>query len=194
MKKIPVGATIAHAYRFAFLNFFKLLGVMWLPWAIMTALGLAISKTSMAFSTAIMSHDSAQIRHALIYLMPFLSADAPLALHADDGIDGTGTGTKNGSPYYYFSLGKPLWRASGAFLLLIMVVIGCWIAVVLGGIVLVFVMNLVAKTLMVGTFAKFVVGLSIAIAFCAYIYIIVRSSFLLMPVVIAEEKISLKRA
>ena len=31
MKKIPVGATIAHAYRFAFGDFLKILGVMWLP-------------------------------------------------------------------------------------------------------------------------------------------------------------------
>ena len=42
MAKIPVGATISHAYQFAFQKFFAVLGIVWLPWAILAALGARV--------------------------------------------------------------------------------------------------------------------------------------------------------
>jgi hypothetical protein len=82
----------------------------------------------------------------------------------------------------------------GAFLLLMAVVIGCWLALMAAGATSGFLINLIARTLFVAAIAKIAVGLVIAVAFFVYIYVIIRSSFLLAPVVIAEEKANLKRA
>lgn len=44
MNKISVGATIAHAYSFAFGKFPALLGIVWLPWVILITIGMLMSR------------------------------------------------------------------------------------------------------------------------------------------------------
>ena len=43
MKKIPVGATIAHAYRFAFANALTVLKAIWLPMLAQLAIAMALA-------------------------------------------------------------------------------------------------------------------------------------------------------
>jgi hypothetical protein len=44
MKKIPVGATIAHAYRFAFSQFLPVLRALWIPLLLQLAVVLVLSR------------------------------------------------------------------------------------------------------------------------------------------------------
>jgi hypothetical protein len=189
MKKIPVGATIAHAYRFAFGDFFRVLGVIWLPWAILTVGGFLLLRTSAAFTTAMASHDSATIRHTVALTAPFYLLGMFMLFMQITGLTELALGVRKGSPYYYFSLGKAVWRVIGAFLLLALLVLACGIVMAAGAIALGFIMKVSNVPVLTGS----VMLLAGVAAFCAYIYILVRCSFLLIPVTIAEEKISLRR-
>ena len=59
VSKIPVGATIAHAYRFAFGNFAQIASIVWLPWLILSAGAFLMRAQTLAFSNAIVTHDTA---------------------------------------------------------------------------------------------------------------------------------------
>jgi hypothetical protein len=190
MKKIPVGATIARAYRFAFGDFFRILGVIWLPWAIISVGGFLVLRTSAALSAAMASNNTANAGRIMVALGPFYLATVILLFMQITGITELALGLRKGSPYYYFSLGKPVWRVIGAFLLLALVVIISAVAMVAGGIALGF----ITKLLNVPVLTTLIFLLGGVSAFCAYIYVLVRCSFLLIPVIIAEEKISLKGA
>lgn len=196
MKKIPVGATIAHAYRFALQDFFKIFGIMWLPTLIMVASALALTKPLLALTTAITGSPS-NVWHALTFLLPLYLAMFVFVAMIIVGVTQHALGLRTGSPFYYFSLGRPLWRLIAAFLLIILIIFGTYIALLLAGIILGFAGALLAKivNLSLGTGAiAALAAVAFILVFGAYIYAMTRLTFLLAPVVIAEEKIGLKRS
>jgi hypothetical protein len=193
MKKIPVGATIALAYCFAVSDFFKIFGIMWLPWALMVAGGLALSYTTRTL-TLPAPGSPVMMWRILMFLVPFYVVMAVFLFMQVAGVLELALGQKTGSPHYYFSLGKPVWRLVGGFLLLVVLVIACWLVAVIGGIVLTFIANLAAKAVNFPGLTKLVMIPVAMAAFCTYVYAVVRLGLLWMPVIIAEEKISLRRA
>ncbi|HEX4272224.1 MAG TPA: hypothetical protein VHZ32_12585 [Rhizomicrobium sp.] len=70
MIKIPVGKTIAHAYGFAFRDFFRILGVMWLPMAIMWIPGIFLQRRIMAFQAHATAGDLSVFQEMWPILLP----------------------------------------------------------------------------------------------------------------------------
>jgi hypothetical protein len=186
MAKIPVGATIAQAYRFAFADFLKILGVMWLAMAIMWIPGL-IFRSQMA---AVASHDPAAIRQMLPFLVPFYLVAFVLISMQMIGLAKLALGVHRGPGWIYFSLGKPVWRLIGSLLLLIVAMIVGWLIALLAGFLTGLLLGLLAKavnfqplTVTIG----FAIAISVIAIWCGYIYSAIRLTFLLLPV-IADER------
>ena len=195
MSKIPVGATIAGAYRFAFGGFISLASIVWLPWLILTAAGLLLRSQTLVFSNAIANRDMAAIGAGFAIMMPFYLLSIFLLFLQIAGITEQALGQRTGSPYFYFSVGKPVWRLIGASLLMTLIFVGSYLLLVAAGILLGIVATLLAKAMNLagGVFAIAVALLMVA-ATCAYFYCAVRATFLLNPVVIAEKRISIRRS
>ncbi len=198
MRKISVGATIAYAYRFAIGGFPRVLSIVWLPWLILAAGGLLLRSSTTAFSTAIATRDFEGISHLLIVLVPFYILTVILLFMQIAGITQQALGVRTGSPYYYFSLDKPVWRLLGAFLLTTLIALGSYILLLSAGLLLGIVVAILAKVINVSPATRGILGIGAAIAiiavFCAYVYALVRMTFFLNPVVVAEHQINLKRS
>jgi hypothetical protein len=198
MKKIPVGATIAHAYRFAFLDFFKILGVMWLPMAILWLPGLFMKRQMMALSAQMGARNFSGFREMLWFLVPFYLVALIFIFMQIIGIAQLALGRRSGPAWFYFSLGKPVWRLIGSFLLFMLACIIGWLAALLGDLLIGYLLKLLIRTLLAFFIASpysspvaMVIGFLAAVIliapWCGLIYCAVRLSFLLTPVVAAQE-------
>jgi hypothetical protein len=78
MTRIPVGATIARTYRFAFSDFFKILGLIWLPWAITSLCGYFLLQRLINVLAAIGKMDFSSALNLTWIFIPFLMAGAVL--------------------------------------------------------------------------------------------------------------------
>src|ERR1700760_1921211 len=114
MKKIPVGATIAHAYRFAFGQAPTLLRAIWLPLLIQLVVVFFLIKRSALLFAAMQAQDpsvSALIGPVLLLFVPvailfFVQLTAAME-------------TALGEPprsWFYFPIGRKMWRVLGGFL------------------------------------------------------------------------------
>jgi hypothetical protein len=189
MKKIPVGATIAHAYRFAFGDFFKILGVMWLPLMILWTPSLLMRTRMTALSAQFAAHDFSGIREMWGVLLPLYLAALVFLFMQMIGIARLALGLQRGPVWFYFSLGKPVWRLIGSYLLLIVAFIIGSLAVILGSVLIGFVVGLIAKFVnnsAFGVIMAILAGLAMFTLWCGYLYCFVRLTFLLVPVVAAE--------
>jgi len=189
MKKIPVGATIARAYRFAFSDFFKILGVMWLPMGIMWLPGFFVRQRMMELSAQLTAHNFSGFGAMMWFLVPFYLVALVLIFMQIIGIAQIALDRRKGPVWFYFWLGRPVWRLIGSFLLLIVAFVIGWIAVLLGGVVIGFLLGLISKAVnnsVFGTAVAVVTGLAFIVLWCGYFYSLIRLTFLLVPVVAAE--------
>src|SRR5215469_11545497 len=108
MSKIPVGATIAGAYRFAFGGFLDVASIVWLPWLALTAAGVLLSSRTLEFSNAIATRDMPAIGGLLTIMVPFYLLSMFLLFMQIAGITEQALGLRTGSRYFYFSVGKPV--------------------------------------------------------------------------------------
>lgn len=191
MTKIPVGGTIAEAYGFAFRDFFKILGVTWLPMAVMWVPGFFLQQRMMAAQQQITAGDMSAFHEVWRILLPFYLVAFVFLSMQIIGIAQLALGIRKGPAWFYFSLGKPVWRLIGSFLLLIVVLMVGWLAAFLGGVVIGFITRLLTNAAhngTVSTIAWIVAVVGMIALWCAYIYAWIRLSFLLVPVVAAEEE------
>lgn len=186
MSKIPVGATIVHAYRFAFRDFFRILGVMWLTMVVLWVPGLLLQSRM----TGLAVHDPATMRQMLPFFFPFYLLALVLMSMQFIGLAKLALGLHRGPAWIYFSLGKPVWRLIGSILLLIVAMIVGWLLALLATLVIGFLLGLVAKAAhfppLTATIA-FVTAIGMLAVWCGYFYCLVRLTFLLLPV-IADER------
>lgn len=191
MKKIPVGATIAAAYRFAFHDFFRILGVMWLPLAIMWLPGLLMQPRMTALSAQLAAHDYSGLRQIWPLLLPFYLFCFVLMFMQLIGIARLALGLPMGSRWFYFSLGKQLWRLIGSMLLLMVAVFIGALAAILGEFLVPFLLGMLSKAVNFPAFTAtmgFVIAIAMIAIWCGFFYCMVRLPFLLLPVVAAEEE------
>jgi hypothetical protein len=203
MDKIPVGATIGHAYSYLFKNFLTIIGIMWLPFAILAVGAFLFGMASGDFLKAITEASTGTANFARVWylLLPFYVFAFMLFFIQMDGLTRHALGLRQAPIYFYFSLGKPIWRLAGAFLLFFLLMIAIVVVFAIGGILIGMVVASatgVAPGTPPAKSASFTLGLAVvgigAVAYCAFIYWIMRQSFLLTPVVVAEERIGLGRA
>lgn len=191
MKKIPVGATISFAYKFAFGDFLKILGVMWPSLLLMWVPSLVMRSQMMALSNQMMTQGYAGLGQlwpliGLLYIVALILIFMQLI-----GISQLALERHKGPVWFYFSFSKPMWRLLGSFLLLAVAMVVGWTAVLLGGVLTGAVLGSIIKAagntgllIVVGL----VTGLVMLVLWCGYIYCLVRLSFLMTPVVAAEEE------
>jgi len=201
MDKIPVGQTVARAYSFAFKDFLKILGVIWVPFVIIMAGTLALGSQLKAFNVALTTRNFAALEPVLALLVPVYLIYFVFIAMQIVGITQVALGKRQGSPYFYFSVGAPLWRLIGAYLLVILLFVAAIFVVVFGAGIVAAIFTAVTgvtKGAKPSGATAIVLGLGVLVLapviYCAFIYALVRQTFLLTPVVIAEEKIGLRRA
>jgi len=191
MTKIPVGRTIARAYGFAFRDFFRILGVMWLPMAVIWLPGLLMRQRMMSMQLQAASGNLSAFREMWPILIPLYLVIFVLLFVQIVGIAKLALGIRRGPAWFYFSLGKPVWRLIGSLLLLMIAMLVGWLAVLLGGVLIGFVLGLLTKAVN-NILITGIVGVTTVVAmialWCGYIYAVVRLTFFLIPVIAAEEE------
>jgi len=187
MNKVPVGKTIVEAYGFTFGHLGTIIGLTWLPlvaMAVLQFLPFALGHDSSAFP----ENATAQGQRALEGLATSL---AVLLLQAMiyTVVTRQALGLRQGTAIVHFALGAPEMRVFGAMLLLILV-----IGVMALGLVLLASAG-VAVGVWVGKGSPAAIAISLALVavLCAFFYAVVRLGFLLVPVTVAENHISLIR-
>jgi hypothetical protein len=198
MSRIPVGATIAHAYRFAFADFLKVASIVWLPWLFLSVGGVLLHAQLLIFSNAMAARDLSGTGSVVAVIGAFYVLTMFLLFMQIAGITEQALGLRRGSPYFYFSIQKPVWRLIGAFLLMALIFVAAYLLLLTAGFLLGIATAVLAKIINMSAAAAgilaLVAGFFMVAVFCAYFYCFVRASFLLNPVVIAEQRISLKRS
>jgi hypothetical protein len=202
MEKIPVGQTIARAYTFAFRDFFKVLSIMWLPFVALSLFTLSLQGQFTALTGAMQVKNTQALGPtAWIVIFPAFVIIMLLLFMQIVGISQQALGLRKGSPYYYFWVGQPLWKLIGSYLLVLLLMIAVAIVLVMGGALLGAItagVNAVSgggkPTGGIGALLSILTVIGALIAYCAFIYIFLRMTFLLTPTVVAEGKLGLGRA
>lgn len=131
MAKIPVGKTIAHAYGFAFEGFPRILGVMWPSLLLMWMPGILLRPQMTALSAQMASQNYSAFRDmwpVFVFLYPMMFVLIAIQMI---GIAQLALDRHKGPAWFYFTLGKPVWRWIGTLLLLFVVMLVGWLAVLL---------------------------------------------------------------
>ena len=214
MNKIPLETTIGSAYRFLFTRILSILGTLWLPLLVMAVLVMGILYAAvphewLAGHLPQIPERSGQGPHQIdkdmaafaavcrLYIGPFLMA-MPLLTFVSlvmssmmmVGLMRLSLGQTK-SQFVFFSLGGDVWRLVAAYFLLCLIAIALF-AVMIG--------IAVAGAVMAGPYiskggAAVALAVLVVIAeLCFFIYAMVRFSFFLPAVVVAEHRIGLGRA
>lgn len=201
--KIPFERTIASAYRFAFTNILSIIGIGWFPFLLFAALmgGLVYlwmpqiaeffsmigkPQDAQAFDAAHFISLLAPLAGSyLLIIIGFVLAQSMVSV----GLMRKALGQHPGPVFIFFTLGGQVWRLIGSYLMLMVIAWGVLLGFVLaiGGVSL-----LLDNVWKPGAVAVTVI-LAIAAAFWA-IYAIVRVSFFIPAVVVAENHIGIRRA
>ena len=195
MSKIPVGATIAHAYSFAFGQFLRVLGIVWAPLLVSIAFALLI--TPGFLGNHIDVADKEEIARQSMKLLP-LSLVVTIIIRAmiATGVTEFALGQRTGLTLVYFSLGASVWRFVGAWLLVILVMF----LLMLGGALVIGILAAVGGIALgaaghgtIGAWFGLFIGVVAIAYYFALIYAAVRLTFFIPPVIVAEKKIDLAR-
>jgi hypothetical protein len=195
--KVPVGATLARAYGFAFGNILNNLGAIWIPVAILYGLLIVFGKPYSAAMMTMVSRDPQAILRLMPYMFLgyaflFILVTAQIAALTKEAL-----GLRKGSAWLQFPFGASTWRLLLAYLALFLVTIILYIAcllvvAILGG-VAGFVASRQPGVVSPAVMAGLVILLVIA-TLCALFYSILRLSFLMAPVAVAEGRRTLQRS
>jgi hypothetical protein len=188
VRKIPVRETIVHAYKFTLAHLGTIIGLCWLPLvliAVLQFLPYALGGNPMAPA----ENASAQGRHglenlgsSLLILLLYSIMYVPVTRQA--------LGWRQGTAVVHFALGAPEFRVFGALCLFFLVLLTMGIGVGVLGMILAGIAITAGKNALLGLlFALIILG-----AVLAFIYATLRLGFLVVPVAVAEEQISLTRS
>jgi hypothetical protein len=196
MEKIPVGETIAHAYGFAVREFPKLLGIVWAPLAVSIAVGLMMTPGFIGNHIDPNDHD-AITRFSMQMLPLSVLILLPIRAMIATGVTEQALGMRQGVTFVYFSVGPAIWRFIASWLLVIVAMIILLVGTAIAGGLLFAVGGFALGNILHGATAE-IVGLLGALVFvlffyAAAIYLAIRLTFFIPPVVVAEKKIDLAR-
>ncbi|HEY8253854.1 MAG TPA: hypothetical protein VIG39_04390 [Rhizomicrobium sp.] len=193
MKKIPVGATIAHAYRFAFGQAPTLLRAIWLPLLIQLVVVFFLIKRSVLLFAAMQAQDPSVTTLIGPVLLLFVPAAILFFVQLTAAME-----TALGEPprsWFYFPIGRKMWRLLGGFLAGVFSII----AVGLGALLIIWViavgLDLVLKAAP-GTRPVIAIlgGLLVAIYGYGLFFFAIRFLFLLAPSNVSEPTLGVARA
>ena len=189
--KVPVERTITEAYRFGFTRILSVLGTVWLPYLI-----LALLIVGLVF---LVSPDLPRLMMANDLDTPALMSLGRLAVlvgilgfivsaMVSVGLQRLALGLEPRPVYFFFSLGAPVWRMTGALFLAMLVVFIVALIVIAAGTAIWFAASGLGGAMWLVRVLAVLAGL------CLWIYVAVRLFFFLPAVVVAEESIGIERA
>jgi hypothetical protein len=184
MNKIPTGKTIAYAYSFTFGHLGTIIGLVWLPLVVLTVLNflpqMAGGDLDASGQSPLMQGSQAIGRVAISALTLLLYSIIYVAVTRQ------ALGLRQGGATVHFALGMPEFRVFGAMLLLAVVMLA-FLGTYFG--VVVIVASVGGNSVPMVSVA----GIIAVAGAMALLYAMVRLSFLLAPVTVAEEQINLAR-
>ena len=190
MNKIPVGATIAHAYRFAFGHVLEVFKAIWLPLLAQLAVALMLTRRMAVFMTAMQAHDPSAVNlfGPLLLLFPlaviFFFAQFTAAIETALG--------RPAQTWFAFHFDKPMWRLMGGFLSAVLVIAAAILVALIALGVVAFGLNLAMPA---NKLLEALIPLTAAFAFlCILAFTGIRFLFLLAPVNVSEQQLGLRRA
>ncbi len=197
MKKIPLETTLVGAYRFLFTNIVSIIGTLWFPYVVLFGLMAGLVWLAVPHDWLAGHFPKPEDKEAWLKILPLFYGIPAIGVAALitvamvlAGLMRHALGQAKGMTFIYFSLGAPVWRMLGAFLLGYIVMIALIIVMV---IVFALVDGLgashMSKTAVV--LVNVVMGI---FALCFYFYAVVRLFFFLPAVVVAEGRIGLGRS
>lgn len=214
--KIPVGATIARTYGFAFGNFFTNLGAVWIPFALLMASSYFLmphyisafahmphlpstrpgAAPDIAAAQAVLRADMKVVGAAAPYLLTALAIGLVSAAAMFAALTREALGLRKGSVLLVFPFGAACWRLLGAYLLLALVFIGLYLGLALTGVILGVIIAVLGGVIggAVAAASAIAVVLAVLVAVAAFIFVSVRLSFFVPAIVVAERRISLGRS
>lgn len=183
MNTIPVWKTIRFAYAFAFGHIGAIIGLIWLPTLLMGVLQF------LPYAIGTPSPGQEPSEAATASFINLLCFAGGLVLSAMNAVSVTrfALGAHQGTPGFYFSLGRTEWRVLGANL-------AC--AFIVGALVLAYIsLFLFAYTWVPAMGAALEAGVLVygVLGACALVYVGLRLAFLVTPVTVAEEVFDLPR-
>jgi hypothetical protein len=200
MQKIPVGETIAYAYRFLFGNLGALFGILWFPIALFTVTGLIFSYYNLSVLEA--SPDASPFDSVPLLLMVIIFVLSLLlwAMLTHAVTEGA-LGLSNKTSLIYFSAGRPVMRMMGAILLCYLIIGSVYLALALGFMLFAVVLGALIGIVSGGAQAEpgsmlgislFAVAVGVG-ALSALVYVALRLTFFMAPIVVAEKTLSPRR-
>ncbi len=189
MAKIPVEHTISSAYSFAFRNILTVIGIAWFPFALVIAIGAGLVLLMVPGLAAPGGPSPAAIAGLIavapLIIVAYVVANAMVVV----GIMRRALGLAEGPVFAYFSLAAPVWRLIGATILvglLVFVVVAVEVGVIAA---------IIAAASNGNNGALGFLAAILIIAACVWtIYFVVRLSFFLPAVVVAEGRIGIGRS
>jgi len=187
LNKLPVGSTIGFAYKFAFGQLGTIIGLIWAPMvviAVLRFLPYGLGDTTLSPEQNPAAFNAAQLRIVFFGL-------ASLFFYACVCVSVTqqALGLRKGGAIFHFALGRTELRLWIAFLLLTlilaMLLLGVYLAT--NGVVM-----LLARTGNIAL-AEGIMGLMLFAGASAIMFALVRLSFLIVPVAVAEGTMGLER-
>src|SRR5579883_779118 len=193
MKKIPVGATIGYAYRFAFSKAPVLLRAMWLPLLAQLVLVFFLIRRSALLLAAMQAQDPSATNLMGPILLLFAAAAILFFVQLTAAME-----TAMGSPpqsWFHFPLGRKMWRLLGGFL------VGCLAisAAALAALLLLWVISVGLDLVLKAApgsrpVIAVLVGVLVAVYGYSLFFFAVRFLFLLAPSNVSEPTLGVVRA
>jgi len=196
--KIPFERTIASAYRFAFTNILSVIGTGWFPFLLVSALGAGLAvlfypsihglwlEDRKTFDSAtVMTHIVPMVGAVVVVMLALVVAQAMVTV----GLMRKALGLHPGPVFVFFSLGGQVWRLIGSYILMYLLMWGGILVTALGISAVGMVLNQLSLKM-----APVVLSILVFVAVLAFIYSIVRLSFFIPAVVVAENHIGLRRS
>jgi hypothetical protein len=173
------------------------LGVVWFPLVVAIALiagAVILSIGAMHGAFPDPKADPTAFLHALTHFggvfglcwLVFMIVGAMIQV----GLLRKALGLHPGPVFIYFSLGAPVWRMIGAMLLLFVIFIG----IALGEVAVGFIVYGLAHSFVAAPGSYWIVGIAVFFLFCFYFYAMVRVSYFVPVIVVAEGHIGIGRA
>lgn len=192
-KKIPVGATIAHAYRFGFTHAADFFKATWLPLLAQLAVTLLLAGRMIPFMTAVQAHDpaAASLFGPMLLLFPLLMIFfvAQFAAAMETALD------RPPQSWVAFHFNRTMWRLLGGLLFALLAVAAVIAVTFIVLVLAIAAVNFVLPKLPANSpAAALMVAASSIIFLCVVAFTFVRLVFLLPPVNVSEQRMGVRRA
>lgn len=194
MLKIPVWRSVRYAYGFTFANLGTIIGLAWVPLVIFSVTGFfATTHYIDVMQGALSEQNPGQIGAAVLPMVGLAFVGMLCIAIVAVPVTRQALGLRTGGASIHFALGAAEWRVFGALISFALVMF----AILMGLMLAVGLASMLLGLVTTGSDGGIVLLASRLIVLgvvCAFLFIAVRLSFLLVPVTVVEGKIDLSRS